>query len=137
MGPALSLCWEGSALGGPAVNREADPMGRDQYHARAMGAVRVAPRDSMTQERLTQVVPGQDDLFIAGVHRLGPGGPEVPRTPKLRFSLRNLQVAESRVHPALKLALEPTGHLGIVGVNPRLIVSQFALDEERMAGSFR
>ena len=51
VGPTVPLSRKGTPSGKTAVNGQTSPFGRDENRGHAVGALGVAPREAVTQER--------------------------------------------------------------------------------------
>ena len=132
MDPGVALPGEGPSGCLLAVACDAGAVGRDQHRAYAVGPLRVAAGEAVAHERLAQVVPRQGDVLAVGADRLCPEGTQVAGTSEAGFSGGNLLVAEGGVDSSLDFALQPAGHLDVVGVDARFVAGQFALQEQHV-----
>src|SRR5215471_12649171 len=133
-GPPLALARPGLPLGLNAVADEARAERWYQHSAYAVAPVGDLVRLRVDKQRLTDIEPGERDVFAMRLDVLGPEVAGIPSLGKRRLRTGDRCVGKFGVEHALYGRLQPARHRDVVGIDAPAPFCQFALQVEDVAG---
>src|SRR5215472_16380576 len=124
--PPFAVPRPGPAFGIGSVARQPRAESGDKHRAHPVRTPRNRIGLGVDQEWLTQLVPGERDLFLARHQSLRPVITGVAGLEELRGGHRDRQLAKLRIDGAKHRGLQPTGHCNVVRVDSPAVLGEFA-----------